>query len=61
MNIFLIAVILGAVLGFTEYLPISSAGHLIVVGSLLNFTGPKATCFQVFLQIGAISACTRPV
>ena len=50
MNIFLIAVILGAVLGFTEYLPISSAGHLIVVGSLLNFTGPKATCFQVFLQ-----------
>jgi undecaprenyl-diphosphatase len=56
MNIFLIAVILGAVLGFTEYLPISSAGHLIVVGSLLNFTGPKGTCFQVFLQIGAISA-----
>ncbi len=53
---FRIAVILGIVLGLTEYLPISSAGHLIVVGSLLNFTGPKATCFQVFLQIGAISA-----
>jgi len=56
MSDFLIAVILGIVLGLTEYLPISSAGHLIVVGSLLNFTGPKATCFQVFLQIGAISA-----
>src|SRR5271157_88805 len=56
MNIFLIAVILGVVLGLTEYLPISSAGHLIVVGNLLNFTGPKATCFQVFLQVGAISA-----
>jgi undecaprenyl-diphosphatase len=56
MNIFGIAVILGIVLGLTEYLPISSAGHLIVVGSLLDFTGPKATCFQVFLQIGAISA-----
>jgi len=56
MSVFAIAVILGIVLGLTEYLPISSAGHLIVVGSLLNFTGPKATCFQVFLQIGAISA-----
>jgi undecaprenyl-diphosphatase len=56
MNIFVIAVILGIVLGLTEYLPISSAGHLIVVGSLLNFSGPKATCFEVFLQIGAISA-----
>jgi undecaprenyl-diphosphatase len=56
MNIFAIAVILGIVLGLTEYLPVSSAGHLIVVGSLLDFTGPKATCFQVFLQIGAISA-----
>ncbi len=56
MSIFLIAVILGIVLGLTEFLPISSAGHLIVVGSFLNFTGPKATCFQVFLQVGAISA-----
>ena len=56
MSVFSIAIILGIVLGLTEYLPISSAGHLIVVGSLLNFTGPKATCFQVFLQIGAISA-----
>ena len=56
MSVFLIAVILGIVLGLTEYLPISSAGHLIVVGNLLHFTGPKATCFEVFLQIGAISA-----
>jgi undecaprenyl-diphosphatase len=56
MNDFGIATILGIVLGLTEYLPISSAGHLIVVGSALNFTGPKATCFEVFLQIGAISA-----
>ena len=51
-----IAVILGIVLGLTEYLPVSSAGHLIVVSTALNFTGPKATCFQVFIQIGAISA-----
>ncbi len=51
-----IAVVLGIVLGITEYLPVSSAGHLIVVGAALHFTGPKATCFQVFIQIGAISA-----
>ncbi len=56
MNIYVIAIILGIVLGLTEYLPVSSAGHVIVVGSLLDFTGPKATCFQVFMQIGAIAA-----
>ena len=56
MNESWIAVILGMVLGLTEYLPVSSAGHLIVVGSALDFTGPRATCFQVFIQIGAISA-----
>ncbi len=56
MNEYTIAVILGIVLGITEYLPVSSAGHVIVVGSMLNFAGPKATCFEVFLQIGAISA-----
>jgi undecaprenyl-diphosphatase len=56
MSDFGIATILGIVLGLTEYLPVSSAGHLIVVASALNFTGPKATCFQVFIQIGAISA-----
>lgn len=56
MNESWIAVILGIVLGLTEYLPVSSAGHLIVVSSALHFTGAKATCFQVFIQIGAISA-----
>jgi undecaprenyl-diphosphatase len=56
MNESWIAVILGIVLGLTEYLPVSSAGHLIVVATALDFTGPRATCFQVFIQIGAISA-----
>ncbi|MGB6065623.1 MAG: undecaprenyl-diphosphate phosphatase [Desulfomonilaceae bacterium] len=56
MNALWIAAILGIVLGLTEYLPVSSAGHLILAGTLLDFTGPKATCFEVFLQIGAISA-----
>lgn len=51
-----VAVILGLVEGITEYLPVSSTGHLIVAGNLLNFSGEKASCFEVFIQLGAILA-----
>ena len=51
-----VAVILGLVEGITEYLPVSSTGHLIVAGNLLNFPGEKASCFEVFIQLGAILA-----
>ena len=56
MHLFWIALLLGIVEGLTEFLPISSTGHLIVTSDLLDFGGKRKEVFTIFIQLGAILA-----
>jgi undecaprenyl-diphosphatase len=54
--LFIKAAIMGVVEGLTEFLPISSTGHLILAGALLGFDDEKAKVFDIAIQTGAIFA-----
>lgn len=56
MHSLLVAAILGIVEGLTEFLPVSSTGHMIIVGHLLGFEGDTAKTFEVVIQLGSILA-----
>lgn len=50
------ALLMGVVEGLTEFLPISSTGHLILLGELIGFQGPPGKAFEISIQLGAILA-----
>ena len=58
LSIFLVlkAIIIAIVEGITEFIPISSTGHMIIVGNVISFKGTFANQFEVVIQLGAILA-----
>ncbi|GBG10662.1 undecaprenyl-diphosphatase [Paenibacillus sp. MY03] len=56
MQDFINAIILGIVEGLTEFLPVSSTGHLILTGDLLGFDGEAKKTFMIVIQLGAVMA-----
>ena len=52
----LAALLMGIIEGLTEFLPISSTGHLILLGHAIGFRGPPGKVFEIAIQLGAILA-----
>ena len=50
------ALLLGLLEGLTEFLPVSSTGHLILASELIGFTGEGSVSFKIAIQLGAILA-----
>src|SRR3954471_1391763 len=50
------ALVMGVVEGLTEFIPVSSTGHLILLDDLLGFQGPPGKVFEIAIQLGAILA-----
>lgn len=55
-TLYLKAILIAIVEGLTEFIPISSTGHMILVGNLIQYTGENAATFEIFIQAGAILA-----
>ena len=54
MNEWVQAILLSIIEGLTEFIPVSSTGHLILFGDAVEFSGPKAHTFEIWIQLGAI-------